>query len=187
MNRSTKIILAGLAITVTAGGAYAAQQMRHFGGPGQFGQRMFDTADADKDGAVSLEEMMAVLASRFDDSDANKDGSVDKAEVIASVEKNFERARRHSGRIADRIVVHLDLDDNGSVARAELENRAKKMFALADFNDDGKVEKAELRRMHPRGGRHHAQMEGRHEGRWHHGPGRNSRWMDDDGPGSTDD
>ncbi|GIL02808.1 MAG: hypothetical protein BroJett030_27070 [Alphaproteobacteria bacterium] len=177
MKRSTKLVLATLAVVVTAGGAIAAQGYRTFADGRQMGQRLFNEADADKDGAVSLDEMLAVLTARFDEADANGDGSLDKAEIIGAVERNFERARRHSGRIADGLVYRLDLDDSGAIARSELENRARKMFALADFNDDGKVELAEIGRMH--GGwdrRHHGGRDG-HHGRW---------WRGDRGPAMMD-
>ena len=151
MKNSTKIILAGLAVAVTAGGAFAAEGWRKHGngGPQRHAKEMFNKVDADSDGAITLDEMMQALTTRFDAADADANSTVTKAEIVTAMAsaKDFPRAGRHSGRIADRIVFRLDLDDNGDVSRAEVENRAKKFFALADRNDDGKVEIAELRRL----------------------------------------
>jgi len=149
MKTSTKVILAGLVVTITAGSALAASGW-HRPDRGDFqrhGRAMFDKIDADKDGAVSLDEMMKALTARFDKADADGNSVVTKAEIVNAVatEKDFPRASRFSGRIADRIVYRLDLDNNGDISRAEMENRARKVFALFDRNDDGKVELAELR------------------------------------------
>ena len=187
MKRSTKFLIAGLVVAATAGTAYAAKSLRDFG-PGKFGQRVFDRIDADKDGAVALDEFMAALASRFDEADGNRDGSVDKAEVIVALDSHSDRARRRSGAIADMVVFRLDMDDSGSVARSELENRARKLFALADFNDDGKVEKAELRRMGPPRGMAGFHRAGFHGPRWGwHRFGGWWRGADDRGPRHMDD
>ncbi len=187
MKTSTKVILAGLAVTVLAGSAVAAEGWRRHG-PGahaRMGKAMFDKVDTDKDGAVSREELMQAFGERFDKADADTNASVTKAEIIAAVEANapFERAKRFSGRIADRIVYQLDLDDNGSVARAEAENRIGKVFALFDRNDDGKVDQAEVRRMASmsRGGRHGGMRHHGGEGRWGgKGWGAKPNAMDDD-------
>lgn len=161
MKTSTKYLLAGVIVAVSAGGAFAAKGMRDHAGFG-FGKEMFKKADTDQDGSVSMEEMMVVLTTRFDAADTDGDAVVTKAEIITAVEENFSRASRGSGSIADRFVWRFDLDNDGAIAKAELENRARKVFALADFNDDGKVEMAEIRRMAPgHKGRH-----GFHKARW---------------------
>ncbi|MEZ5872432.1 MAG: hypothetical protein R3D32_11455 [Nitratireductor sp.] len=148
MKRSTKYIIAGLAVVATAGVTFAAQGFRHHGDRARMAMEMFNKTDTNGDKAISLDELMAALTSRFDKADANGDKSITKAEVVSAVENNPEmpRAARWSGRIADNVVYRLDLDDNGSVAFSELENRAGKLFALLDRNDDGKLELAELRR-----------------------------------------
>jgi Ca2+-binding EF-hand superfamily protein len=167
MKTRTKWLIAAAVIAATAGTAAAAEgARRHFDGERQrVGQMMFDRIDADRDGAITSEELLAALAKRFTDADANADSALTKAEAVAAIEAQteFERARRHAGRIADRLFERLDLDGNGQLALSEIENRTKKVFALADFNDDGKVEVAELRRMGP--GRHHGRgMEWRRYG-----------------------
>ncbi len=175
MKTSTKWIIAGAALSLLAGGAYAADGMRKHGRENamRMGQEMFKKADANSDGAISSDEMLQALNARFTEADADSNAEVSKAEFIAAVEKNvpYPRMKKHSGFVADRMVGQLDLDANGGVAKAEIENRAKKFFALADWNDDGKVEVAELQKLRPGHGRN---MEGRGEGRGH-GWGR--RWF----------
>ncbi|MCG6856497.1 MAG: EF-hand domain-containing protein [Salaquimonas sp.] len=192
MKTSTKVILAGLAVTAVAGSAYAAQNWHRYG-PGAYqrmGKAMFDKIDTNNDGAVSQDEMTKALGFRFDEADTNKDGSVTKAEIIAAVESNakFPGAKRFSGRISDRIVYQFDLDENGNVSRSEIENRANKVFALVDWNDDGKVEVAEIRRMAGMfGGRHHG-MRGPGWGGSGWGPGAmHYRWGGTDGDSGSDD
>ncbi len=57
-----------------------AMMMRHGGG-------LFERADADKDGRVSLAEALAVPMAHFDKVDANKDGTISPEERRAAHEK----------------------------------------------------------------------------------------------------
>lgn len=83
-----------------AGGKRMGQRgMRgHRGGmmTGGFGAKMFERADADKDGRISLAEASARSLAMFDRSDANKDGTVTAEERRAAM-KAF-RADRQSKR-----------------------------------------------------------------------------------------
>lgn len=153
------------------GGGYSGK-----GGFHRMGARMFEKADTNSDGAITLDEVNARMQERLSQADSDGDLSVTKSEIIAAIEQHADhrRAKRFSGTIADRLVYHLDVDDNGSVTLSEVENRVGKLFALMDFNDDGKVEKAEIRRSMPhRAGRH---------GRFH----RISRWWHRDRDGDDD-
>lgn len=58
----------------------AMMMMRHGGG-------MFEHADADKDGRVSLAEALAIPMAHFDKADANKDGTISPEERKAAHEK----------------------------------------------------------------------------------------------------
>jgi Ca2+-binding EF-hand superfamily protein len=174
MKKTTKWILAGLAVTVLAGGAYAAQSAREDfrAERDRMGREMFEKADADASGAVSREEFAAVLRDRFSSADADANGSVSKAEATAIAESMipFERAKRHSGAIADRTMFHLDMNADGLLQLSELENRAGKLFALVDFDDNGAVELAEIERLRSmRGGRDGGRRDGRHGGWRDHG------------------
>ncbi len=64
------------------GKARMADGMRHhrMGAGKRMGGRMFDRADADKDGKVTLAEATGTALSHFDKVDANKDGTVTAAE-----------------------------------------------------------------------------------------------------------
>ena len=119
MKTSTKYVIAGLAIAVTAGAAFAANGYRHHGDRARMAMEMFNKTDKDGDKAISLDEMMAALTERFGKADADGDKSVTKAEVIAAVENNpdMPRARRWSGRIADNVVYRLGLADSRAQAR----------------------------------------------------------------------
>lgn len=163
--------LAALSAGVLYAGGASAQD-RPEGRFGEMGRKMFTQADANADGAVTVEEMGERLKLHFTEADADADGFATRAEVLAAIEKRAEgrRMARRAGAISDRLVERFDLNDDGKVAIAEIENRAKKHFALADWNDDGKVEMAELGRMgppHMRGDRPH----GERGGWWRRGRG----------------
>lgn len=60
--------------------------MKHHGGPGRmgFGGPMFERADANKDGKVSLAEAQASALAMFDRADTNKDGTISPEERSAA-------------------------------------------------------------------------------------------------------
>jgi hypothetical protein len=62
------------------------------GGPGRgMGQRMFERADANKDGVITRDEFRAQASQMFDRQDLNKDGTVDMAERQKLREQRMER------------------------------------------------------------------------------------------------
>jgi hypothetical protein len=77
-------------------------RMMHRGGHGGgmgwggFGEKGFETADANKDGRVTLAEAKAKALSRFDAADANKDGTLSPEERRAAHEA--KRAERRAQR-----------------------------------------------------------------------------------------
>ena len=77
--------------------------MRHGAGhrPGMammmHGDRMFERADADKDGRVSLAEAIALPMAHFDKVDANKDGTISPEERKAAHEKMRSEWRAKRG------------------------------------------------------------------------------------------
>ena len=72
--------------------AHQAMAGKMLGGPGKrmlrmhagMGGRLFETADANNDGRVSLQEATAAAASHFDQADANRDGTLSGDEMRAA-------------------------------------------------------------------------------------------------------
>jgi Ca2+-binding EF-hand superfamily protein len=185
MNR--KIIAALLGASLLAGGAYAAQQSQPQAPQAPRGPMMH--ADANNDGIVTREEVLAQVEARFAKQDANKDGQVSADERRA--------ARPHRGRgMNDRrldatnrfapILERFDADKDGKLSDAERatarttlsaekgtkgnrEERRAKMLERFDADKDGKLSDAERntarearRGMH--GGGHHRFGGGRGHG-----------------------
>jgi Ca2+-binding EF-hand superfamily protein len=62
---------------------------------GQLGGQMFEMADANKDGRVSLQEAQDAALRRFDTADANRDGRITREEMMQRHQQM--RAQRHTG------------------------------------------------------------------------------------------
>lgn len=156
MKTSVKISLGlPVALLMVAGTAFAA-------GKDGSAQARFDRIDADGDGKITIDEMLARVDKRFDAADADGDGEITLEEMVARIE------RRRLERRAKRILARMDVDGDGKVTKTELQNRARKRFALADGNDDGQIEKSEMRRQFRRGGgkRYHHREHRRSRGDW---------------------
>lgn len=157
-------ILAATTFLVAGSAAAYAEDGGWRNGHHRPGMRIFERADADKDGKITLGEVKAVIGARFRKVDADSDMIVTKAEIVAALESGNQHPRlvRHAGRIADRLVFRFDLNEDGTVTLDEIGNRAEKRFALLDRNDDGFVIAGEIDRT--RGARHGMR---RWFGRWH--------------------
>jgi len=112
--------------------------------------------DADGDGAVSRDEAKshAWLAGQFDTVDANKDGRLDKDELVAQREAHHAdmKARGEERWKAS------DTDGNGSLSRTEAEassSWAGERFAKLDANADGELTREEMHAARKQG---HEQM-----------------------------
>jgi Ca2+-binding EF-hand superfamily protein len=93
------------------------------------------------------------MKGRIDTADANHDGKVTVEELAAQLEKaRYERK-------AKRMISRFDTNGDGELTEDEVQGRQKKLFALLDRNDDGKIEKSEMRGhhgwRHHGGGGHH--------------------------------
>jgi Ca2+-binding EF-hand superfamily protein len=92
--------------------------------------------DVNKDGAVSLEEMLSPRAETFQRLDRNGDGVIDKAEAEAAVEETV-------GYWVKRITRRLDTDKDGKITRDEFTRRAREGFAMMDLDGDGRISDSE--------------------------------------------
>jgi len=181
MKTTSKIIvlLAGAAVSATAiASAYAddgqrgmmrrdgegyhhGQKMREGMGPrGDGPGLMFQRADKDNSGSVTLEEFAAMSPLSFTDADADGDGNINADELAAQMEREMLRRR------AVRMIERFDADNDGQVSQAEFDNRRKQMFARMDVDESGAIEEDEMR------GAHERFREGRGEG---HGFGHHRR------------
>jgi Ca2+-binding EF-hand superfamily protein len=166
------LIAAGGAIAVSAGahtggrfggGIMFGDTWGDFGGGGGFrwgrhAAMWLQRLDANKDGTVTLEEMLAAREPRFTRLDANKDGAIDAAESDAQAREAIEYW-------AKRLVRRFDQDRDGKITREEFSRYARERFAMRDLNDDGRITAEDL----PPG------LGGRERRLW--------RWMRDDDTG----
>lgn len=145
--------------------------------------RHFEQADANGDGAVTLEEMSALRKVLFARFDTNGDGLASADEMVAGVKREMFRQLdadgdgtvseseflAHAGMPGKRggkMIRRLDDDGDGMLNEAEIAEATEKMFSKLDDDGDGRIERSELEDARSR-------WHGRHHGGWHHG--------DDDG------
>ena len=77
------------------GRRFAGAMRKMHAGMGGFGGRMFEVADANKDGRVSLQEAQAAALQRFDTADVNRDGRITREERMQRKQK--VRSERRPG------------------------------------------------------------------------------------------
>lgn len=105
------------------------------GGRGGRGPAKFlEQFDANKDGALTKDELTTGLDKKIADND--KDG--DKA--VSLEEFKAEWAKLTQDRMV-RAYQRMDRDGNGKVTAEELKGPATEMFERMDRNDDGKLDK----------------------------------------------
>jgi len=124
-------------------------------------------ADADKDGAISLDEAVKAAGDRFDRMDRTKDGTLDRADRDALVKEMTDYRVK-------RILHRFGATVEGKVTRDQAFKVAGDMFARFDRNSDGTISRGER----PRWGRHG----GGHERRMWRGRDRDQDRGGDDAP-----
>ncbi|MEM9782091.1 MAG: EF-hand domain-containing protein [Pseudomonadota bacterium] len=97
--------------------------------------RLFEQADADRDGRLTQEEIDLHEAARFAQIDTDGDGMVDADEMA-----DLALQRRTQRRIA-----RLDLNEDGALQPNEIEGREMRIGRF-DLDGDGSVTRTEMRR-----------------------------------------
>lgn len=118
---------------------------------GKAGGRM-SHLDTDKDGKVTLAELVQSKQSRLRDFDTNKDGAVTRAEFDAGFQ-----ARRTEH--INQMFAKQDTNKDGVLSREESSLPAR-WFARVDANNDGKLTREELSREPARPGAHEGERGG---------------------------
>lgn len=154
MNRI--LIGSAVALSLIAGAAVAQEQAGEKGVPRGWA-RMLAKVDTNKDGAVSLDEMLAAAKARFAKQDANRDGKITEDEAMAWGKQRHEmmageQGGHHRGGMRHGwrgrggpggpggMLMHLDADHDGKLTRAEY----GAPFDRMDANHDGVVDQAEM-------------------------------------------
>ena len=109
-----------------------------FGGRGH-GSRMLSFlhgADADKDGAITLDEAIKAAGDRFDRMDHNKDGTLDRADRDALTKETTEYRVK-------RVLHRFGATAEGRITRDQAFKVAGEMFARLDRNKDGTISRSE--------------------------------------------
>ncbi len=154
LKRKTGILLAsGLIIAsgITATYAFGGRGGGHGYGMGRHMGYWMTKADADEDGAITLEEVEAMRGKRFAEFDKNADGVVDEAELKARIE---EKIKKRIERRVKRMTRRFDKNRDGRITKEEFNSRARERFSWNDLNDDGKLDGDELPRRKYRGSHH---------------------------------
>lgn len=157
-----KLLIGASALILLAGtaGLAVAKYRGHHGGPVGGKMSILKTADADKNGEISKEELQAAQEKKFKEFDKNSDGIITAQEVQDKLAERFER-------LAKRITRRFDKDLDGKVTAAEFKAHADHKLFMLDLNDDGKIGKDEMPRHFGRHNERHFGRRGGHD-RGHH-------------------
>ena len=103
-------------------------------------KRMFERADADGDGTVSLAEFETAFADRLTTADGDGNGIITAAELAQSLEDQRKERR------AERMLRRFDANRDGSVTVEEIRAHASERFGRLDRDGDGAIALSELPR-----------------------------------------
>ena len=123
--------------------------------PGGFlpGLAPLQTYDTDGDGTITEAEIEARRAERFTAADANGDGALSAEELIAMEEAIREEVRQtHATAQATAAITRMDDNGDGLLQAEELEARAPQIapiFDELDTDNSGGISRAELEASHP--------------------------------------
>jgi Ca2+-binding EF-hand superfamily protein len=146
---SKKVLL--IAGVLLAAGSIAAVSAPHFRGghmhrgslfgelgeggfgplPIRLGERL-QSMDADKDGAVTLDEFLSRRAPSFARLDKNGDGAIDAGEFEAAAKESADYWTR-------RFLKRFDADRDGRISKDEFAKARRERFAMRDLNDYGRL------------------------------------------------
>ncbi len=125
------------------------------GGHGGFHLPLFfQKLDADKDGALSKDEVTKAVE-KFDELDKNKDGKLDPRELFGPRPggPQFGRGRPGQrpegagrGEFAERFFKQADKNNDGKISQDEAPERLKQHFSKFDANSDGAVDLDEFKK-----------------------------------------
>lgn len=108
-------------------------------------------ADADKDGAITLDEAVKAAEARFDRRDRTKDGVLDRADRDA-LRKEMTDYR------VKRILHRYGATAEGKITREQAFKVAGETFERMDRNKDGSISRGDRRGWHGRGHDHERRM-----------------------------
>lgn len=158
MKRTT--IIAAVALLATAGTASVLAAKggwhegrhhgwgHHHGGMSDFGfgglkgamreLRNVRSADADKDGAVTLDEYLKEKTADFTALDGNGDGVASGDELVADIVASLNFRTK-------AMLKQFDTNLDGKVTKDDFAARARQRFAERDINGDGIVDRSDMR------------------------------------------
>lgn len=121
-----RLAITAFAVLATATAALAE-------GPGfPASQKGFVRMDADKNGEISLNELVIPAEKRFLRYDSNGDKAVSAEEIDARFKAAYERRR-------DKMLKMLDANQDGTITEAELQAYITLQFTSADADKNGSL------------------------------------------------
>ncbi|RVE85126.1 EF-hand domain-containing protein [Sinorhizobium meliloti] len=131
-----------MASSVLVTALIAALSLPAFSAQAQTASPILQRLDANNDGAVSRNEIVAASAKLFARLDVNGDGVIDEDETEWLREAIMDRATAMQARLGNQMR-RLDASGDGKVSRDEFRDR-RLFFDLADGDGDGKLSDPEF-------------------------------------------